>query len=141
VYLEDVDETGEAILITEGQLRAGFAALRDNDLIISSGKHKINVLPDLPWHGFEKGHYVDGVLADGRVLELVIGFHPTSWVFKKDHRIRVSIAAADYPTFRLHPKLSLSNKPDAPDNILPTITVYWSEKYPSHVELPVIPGN
>jgi uncharacterized protein len=72
-------------------------------------------------------------------LKLLIRFHPTSWVFKEGHRIRVSIACADYPTYRLHPKLSPKNAPDDLANIVPTITVHRSQSHPSYIELPVIP--
>src|SRR5690606_3654978 len=34
VYLEDVDAEGQVILVTEGQLRAEFAGLRDNNKMI-----------------------------------------------------------------------------------------------------------
>lgn len=141
VYLEDVDPDGRAVLVTEGQLRAGFAALYNNDEIIDSGAHKIDVLPDLPWHGFEKAEYVERILAGGKVIELVIDLHPTAWVFRKGHHVRVTIACADYPTFRLHPKLSPRNTPDDPQNRVPTITVHRSASQPSHVELPVIPES
>jgi predicted acyl esterase len=140
-YLEDVDPQGQAVLVTEGQLRAGFAKLYNNDKMILGGKHKIDVLPNLPWHGYEKAEYVDGILAGGKVVELVFDLRPTAWVFLKEHRIRLSIACADYPTFRLNPKLSPSNTPDAKDNIVPTITVHRSAPHRSYVELPLIPGR
>jgi len=60
-------------------------------------------------------------------------------VFRKGHRIRVAVACADTPTFRLHPKLSPKNTPDAPDNRVPTITVHRGGSRPSRIELPVIP--
>jgi len=141
LYLEDVDANGEALLVTETQLRAGFADLYDNDKSIAGGKYNIDVLPDLPWHGYERSEYRDRILADSAVVELVIDFLPTSWVFRKGHGIRVSIACADYPTFQLHSKLSPANDPKHPDNIVPTITVYRDTAHPSHVELPVIPGR
>jgi putative CocE/NonD family hydrolase len=139
VYLEDVDEQGRVMLVSEGQLRAGFAALYDNNEMIASGAHKIDVLPDLPWHGYEADQYVDGILANGKVVELVIDLHPTAWVFRKRHRIRLAVACADYPTFRLHPKLSPANTPDDPKNRAPTITVHRTTAHPSSIELPVIP--
>ena len=95
--------------------------------------------PDLPWHGYKESDYVANIFSDDNIVELVSDFHPTSWVFKKGHSIRVSIACADWPTFTLHPKLGPSNDPDDPDNILPVITVYWDEAHPSHIELPIIP--
>ncbi len=136
VYLEDVDEDGRAILVTEGQLRAGFAEMRDNDRM---GRAELDIEPELPWHGYESDDYVDGILADGNIVKLEFDLFPTSWVFKKGHRIRVSVAGADWPTFRLHPELSPQNKPDASDNMAPTITVYRDAPHPSHIRLPVIP--
>lgn len=139
VYLEDVDKDGESLLVTEGQLRAGFAALRNNDKMIAGGKFHIDVKPELPWHGFERADYNDRIFADGNVVELVIDYIPTSWVFRKGHRVRVSIACADYPTFPLHPKLSPKNDPKDPGNVVPTITVYRDATHASYLELPVIP--
>ena len=140
IYLEDVDETGQSVLVTEGQLRAGFAGLYDNDDIIP-GNSGIEVLPELPWHGYRKDQYVEGILADGRTVELRFDFHPTSWVFRKGHRIQVSIACADAPTFRLHPKLAPNNDPDDGENIVPTVTVHWGGNRPSRIELPIIPSS
>lgn len=139
VFLEDVDENGEAILITEGHLRAGFAELYDNDEMINSGETDIDMLPDLPWHGYEQAEYVDAIFADGNIVELVIDFHPTSWVFKEGHSIRVSIACADWPVFELHPELCPTNNPFDPNNIVPNITVYYDAEHESFIELPVIP--
>jgi len=137
-YLEDVDEKGQAVLVTEYSLRAGFAGLHDNDEQIPTDDG-IDVRPDLPWHGFKEADYVDGIFTGNNMVELVTDLHPTSWVFKKGHSIRVSIACADWPSFRLHPKLAPTNKPDEPGNIVPTIIVYRDEFHPSHIELPVIP--
>ncbi|MFB0562019.1 MAG: CocE/NonD family hydrolase [Candidatus Lokiarchaeia archaeon] len=139
VYLEDVDESGEAILITEGLLRAGFADLYNTSEQIYSGDLGFVVKPDLPWHGYEEAQYVDAIFAESNIVELVIDFQPTSWVFKEGHSIRVTIACADWPTFELHPKLSPTNDPSDPDNIVPTITVYRDADHPSFIELPVIP--
>ncbi len=140
-YLEDVDETGEAVLVTENPLRIGFAALYDDDEQIKPNPG-VEVLPDLPWHGFEDAQYVDGILAGGNIVEVVNDLHPTSWVFRQGHRIRVSIACSDWPTFRLNPHLYAgegepTNIPE--DYTAPTITVHRSAVRPSRIELPVIP--
>jgi putative CocE/NonD family hydrolase len=139
VYLVDVDRAGEAVLVSEGMLRAGFAGLYDNDQMIYSGEIDVEVRPELPWHGYESGHYVDRILADGNIVELVIDLQPTSWVFRKGHKIRLAIACADWPTFRLHEKLAPKNHPDDPANIIPSITVYRDAEHPSQIILPVIP--
>jgi len=139
VYLEDVDETGKSVQITEGMLRAGWAKLYDNDLEIKSDKD-FKVLPDLPWHGYQKDQWQDGILADGKSLELTFDLLPTSWVFKKGHRVRVAITASNWPDFRLHPKLSPENSPEDKSTIVPVITVHHDSARPSRIVLPVIPG-
>jgi hypothetical protein len=138
LYLEDIHPDGRAVLITENPMRAGFAGLKDINKIILRGSAGIEVLPKLPWHGYEQADYADGIFNGGNVVELKFDLMPTSWVFKKGHRIRLSIAASDWPTFRLDPALSPSNKPDAPDNILPTVTIHRDAARPSRITLPVI---
>jgi hypothetical protein len=137
-YLEDVDENGRAIQVTDYQIRLGFNNLVDNDRMINSGADGINVKPELPWHGFTSGDYTERVLAGGQIVEVERDLHPTSWVFKKGHRIRLSIACADWPTFRLHPELAPNNRPDDPENVIPTITIHRSKEMSSRVELPVV---
>ncbi|MCP4112976.1 MAG: CocE/NonD family hydrolase [Desulfobacteraceae bacterium] len=141
VYLEDVDENGDAYFVTDGLHRAGFATLMPNEDMLLTPDSGIDVLPDLPWHGYDQADYTDGIFAGGNIAEVVFDLQPTSWVFKKGHRIRVSIACADWPTFFLHPKLSPGNDPEDPDNIVPTITVYRDSEHRSRIELPVIPSE
>jgi len=137
VYLEDVAPDGAAVLVTEGQLRAGFHKLVDNDLIVAAGG--IDVRPDLPWHGYREQDYDERALADSAHLELVIDLLPTSWVFREGHRVRLSIACSDWPTFRLHPRMSPANDPNDPGNLVPTITVYHGGDKGSVLALPIIP--
>jgi len=136
-YLEDVDSAGQAVLVTEYQHRAGFAALRDNDEIIPNNPG-IDVKPDLPWHGFRRADYQPNVFAGGRVVEVVTALYPTAWRFRKGHSIRISITAADWPTFALHPDLAPSNRAGAPGNVVPDLTVYRGGGWASYVELPVV---
>jgi hypothetical protein len=140
VYLEDVDKKGEAYYVTEGKLRGGFAGLVPQEDMISPGA-QIKILPDLPYHGFKDTDYVATIFAGGNPVELVIDLFPTSWVFKRGHQIRVSIACADWPVYDLHPKLSPKNDSKDKGNVLPTITVYRDSKHPSRIELPIIPSN
>ena len=134
-YLEDVDPAGNAVLVTEYQHRA---RLVDNDLLIP-GNTGIDVKPDLPWHGFREADHTDRVFADGAVVRVTTSLYPTSWLFRAGHSIRLSVAAADWPVFDLHPMLSPQNRPDAEDNIVPTITIHYGGEDGSHVVLPVIP--
>jgi hypothetical protein len=138
VYLEDVESGVTAYYVTEGMLRAGFARLVPQEDMLPADS-EIDVKPDLPYHGFKAADYDEDVFADGKVKGLVIDLFPTSWVFKKGHRFRVSIASADWPTFELNPKLSPNNKPVDESNTVPTLTIHHGKKYLSRIELPVVP--
>ena len=140
LYLEDVDVDGTATLVSEGMLRAGFAPLVDNSHILPEDTRSIGVQPNLPWHGYEKGQYIDEILANDNVIELVVDFQPTSYVMRQGHSLQVAVACADFPTFRLHPKLSPANDPQSPDNLIPTITVHRGGSKQSRIEIPVIPA-
>jgi len=135
VYLEDVDDTGRSMMVTEGQLRSGWAALQD---INTPTDCDIEVLPDLPWHGYEKDQYQPGLLANGRIVELVIDLQPTSWTFKAGHSIRLAVTGANWPDFQLNPVLSPKNDPEADDNIKPTIQIHRGASHRSSIMLPVI---
>lgn len=129
VYLEDVDENGKAVLVTEGNLRAGYAKTYDNDTMILGGTTGVDVLPNLPWHGYEKDQYDADVFADGKVVEMTLNLFPTSWTFKEGHSIRITIACANTPTFETNSALSEDT----------VVTIYRNEQYQSKVVLPVIP--
>lgn len=127
VYLEDVDEKGNAVLVTEGVLRAGFAELYDNDTMLQ-GKD-VDVLPDLPWHGYEEGQYNSEIFADGNTVKLEFELFPTSWTFKEGHSLRISIACADTPTFETNSALNEDT----------VVTIYRDSLHPSKVTLLIIP--
>jgi len=135
VYLEDVDESGRSLMVTEGQLRSGWADLQDKNSATDCG---IEVQPDLPWHGYQKDQYQPGLLANGRVVEFVVDLQPTSWTFRAGHSIRLAISAANWPDFQLHPVLSPENNPESTDNTNPTIFIHRGVSHPSSIMLPVI---
>ncbi len=57
---------------------------------------------------------------------MVIGLLPTSYLFLKDHAIRLAFGGADASNFILNP-----NPP-------PVVVVHRSSTYASHLELPVM---
>ncbi|MEL6634290.1 MAG: CocE/NonD family hydrolase [Bacteroidota bacterium] len=136
VYLSDVDEKGEAYYVTDGQLRAGWAKMYDNNVL---AQNQLDVKPELPWHGYEQAQWQEAILASGEAVELTFDLLPTSWKFKKGHKIRLSIAGADAATFELNPTI-------CPDGTLgscaeTTYTIHTGAAHPSRVELPIIPSG
>lgn len=129
IYLEDVAPDGTSLLVTEGQLRA-------NNWRLKRGGPAPGSKPSLPWQGFGKADYAPQPFAGGRVVRLTLDLMPTAWVFKRGHRIRLSLAAADWPSFALHPGLSAANDPAKA-----TSPVWTVQRGPglSTITLPVVP--
>jgi hypothetical protein len=114
VYLEDIDENGVVNYISEGELKASLRKLEPRPW-----------KPDLPWH---RSYAEDAApLTPGQVEEIVIDLQPTSNVFLKGHRLRVSIAGWDNVNFG-GPQF------DPP----PTIRMHRDSVRASYIELPVI---
>jgi putative CocE/NonD family hydrolase len=115
-YLEEVTAEGAARYVTEGCLRASLRTM--------SAAPYDNL--GLPYHqAFDTDI---GPLQPGEPVELVFSLEPTSIVFNKDHRIRLTIACADADnaaTPRLDPA--------------PTISIYRDKDKASFVSLPVVP--
>lgn len=116
VYLEDVDEKGKVIYITEGQLRAIHRK-------VSADRPPYNLL--VPYHTFKKKDAMP--LVPDEVAELTFGLLPTSLLFRKGHRIRVAIAGHDKDTFARMP----------PEGT-PVITVARNKQHASFIDLPVV---
>ncbi len=118
VYLEDVTPKGEVRLITEGQLRALHRKLSTDKPLYDS---------PAPYHSFLQKDAEP--LEPGRITQFVFDLLPTSYLFKKGHRIRVAIAGADRDHFELSP---------GPP---PDLKVYRDALQSSHIVLPTIPRN
>jgi putative CocE/NonD family hydrolase len=114
-YLEEVDPAGVSTYVTEGVLRASYRAL---------GTAPYDNL-GLPYHrGFPEDVKE---LTPGEAVELVFEMQPTSVIFDKGNRLRLTITGADKDnaaTPRLDPA--------------PTLTVYRDKLRPSSISLPVV---
>ncbi|MBE0460920.1 MAG: CocE/NonD family hydrolase [Candidatus Aminicenantes bacterium] len=115
VYLEEVDKSGSSRYITEGMLRASHRKL----------SHPPYNYIGLPYHRSFKEDILP--LNPGEPTNLVFDLHPTSNIFNKGHRIRVTITCADQKSFYT-PELSPP----------PTVTIYRSSQHASFISLPVI---
>ncbi len=115
VYLEDRHPDGQIDYVTEGMLRA----LHRN---VSEDKPPYALFG--PYHTFMRKDAQP--LVPGEVAYLTFDLLPTSYVFKKDHTIRIALAGADKDHFALIP-----TEP-------PIIHVYHGATYTSRIELPFI---
>ncbi len=117
VYLEDVTPQGDVHYVTEGELRAIHRQWQPSDTIFTS-------TGPLPVHRFRRADAAP--LIPGEVTPLLVELLPTSYQFKKGHRIRIALAGADQDHFQ---------NLDGP---APTWEVWHTPDRPSHVELPVV---
>lgn len=115
VYLEDIDSEGNIYLITEGLLRGIHRK-------VSTKRPPYKIVT--PYHSYLSKDAFP--LVPGTVSELIFDLLPTSYQFKKGHKIRVSLSGADKDHFA---------------NVLdeePVWEVYRNAIYPSKIELPVV---
>ena len=115
-YLEDVDESGNVFLLTEGYFRVIHRKISDEE-------PPYNIL--VPYHTFKKEDTLP--LIPGEIAKITFGLLPTSVLIRKGHRLRVAIAGADKDTFvRI------------PSEGFPTITIETNSNNASYIELPII---
>ena len=117
VYLEDVDSRGQVTYVTEGILRGIHREVSEDP---ASWDRPI------PHHSYEAADAE--LMVPGEVVELAFGLHPTSFLFKEGHRIRIAIAGHDASAFRR-----------VPSEGTPLIRVQRNTLHPSRIELPVVP--
>ncbi len=115
VLLEEVDDEGISHYVTEGVLRASHRALAA-----------------APWNNvglpFQRSFAGDRhPLPEEGPGELVMDLHPTSNVFNKGHRMRLTIMGADADNIEL-------------PEVAPTVQVFRNSVHASKIELPVVPG-
>jgi putative CocE/NonD family hydrolase len=116
VYLEDIDEKGRVIYLTEGHLRALHRK-------ISTDAPPYTQFT--PYHSFKSK---DGLpLVPGEITELRFGLLPISVLIKKGHRIRIAIAGADKDSL-----LPIAEEQN------PVIHVARNHMYRSYIDLPII---
>ena len=109
--LTDVWPDGQSILIADGILRA------------RNGNSKNNPTP----------------LGPGEIYLFSINLWAASNVFKKGHRIRLSLTSSNFP--RYDRNLNIWKRPgSAVEAVVATNTIYHDQEHPSCIVLPIFPG-
>jgi uncharacterized protein len=110
--LTDVWPDGRSILITDGILRARYR------------NSKVKPVP----------------LKPGTVNLLSIDLWSTSNVFKKGHRIRVSVSSSNFPRYDRNLNVWKANA-RIEDAVVATNTVHHDSERASYIELPIMPNS
>jgi putative CocE/NonD family hydrolase len=87
-------------------------------------------------HGFDR----PSALVPGRPEEFVINLHQINHVFKKGHRIMIQVQSSWFPVIDRNPQVFVPNIFEAKDSDFKKaeMTIYFDEKHPTRVELPVM---
>jgi putative CocE/NonD family hydrolase len=89
---------------------------------------------------FRKSFTNPEALVPGKPEEFVIGLHQINHMFRKGHRIMIQVQSSWFPMIDRNPQTFIPNIYDAKDSdfIKATHTIYFSEKYPTRIDLPVM---
>ncbi len=120
VYLEEVDDLGVSNYVTDGVMRASHRKLHPKKPWKEMG---------VPYHRSFEQDYVP-FPKNGKPVELVFDLFPTSYIFHKGNRIRVTITGSDTATY-IFPESLDFNPP-------PSIKIYREKKHASYITLPII---
>jgi putative CocE/NonD family hydrolase len=75
-------------------------------------------------------------LEPGQVYEISVDLWSTSLVFNKGHKIRVAVTSSNSPRFDPNPNTGHAFRADK-ETRMATNTIYFSEKFPSRIMLPI----
>ncbi|WP_217562675.1 CocE/NonD family hydrolase [Paenibacillus sp. GbtcB18] len=116
-YLEDISPNGESKYVTEGAIKASHH---------KESKPIYNNL-GLPFHSGNKADIEN--LKPGEIVNLSFDLIPTSYIFEKGHRIRLTITGSDIDN-ALTPIIKDAN-----------FSIFRNSVHSSFIELPVIGGT
>jgi hypothetical protein len=89
---------------------------------------------------FRKSFTKPEALIPGKPEEFVFGLHQINHMFKKGHRMMIQVQSSWFPMIDRNPQTFVPNIYEAKESdfIKTTNTVYFSEKYPTRIDLPVM---
>lgn len=137
---EDVEVTGPIKLIlyaaTDGPDTDWSAKLCD----VSPTGYAKNLCDGIIRARYRESLTQPALLEPNRVYEYELELGVTGNVFRKGHRLRIEISSSNFPRFTRNPN---TGHPFGLDSELRVArqTIYHARNFPSHLILPVIPGN
>ena len=104
------------------------------------GGFDLNIADGIVRARFRDSLKQEKLMRPGTVYPFTVKLYPTANVFKKGHRIRVDISSSNFPRFDVNPN---TGEPLAEHRRTVTAnnTILHDREHPSHLVLPVIPGQ
>jgi hypothetical protein len=110
----------------------------DDDLLLSG--YMFPVAMEVFRGRYRKSFSDPTPLVPNQPEEFTIDLHQINHVFRKGHRMMIQVQSTWFPIIDRNPQKFVPNIFKAKDNdfIKATHRVYFSEKYPTYIELPVL---
>ena len=87
---------------------------------------------------YRNGDEAPVLMAPGTIYPFTIAIHPTSNLFKKGHRIRLTVTSSSFPKWYPNGNTGREMLDDRP-GVIATNTIYHDDEHPSRLIVPVIP--
>jgi putative CocE/NonD family hydrolase len=115
-----------------------YPAFDPNNLLMSG--YEFPVTMEVFRGRFRKSFEKPEALIPGKPEEFVIDLHQINHVFKKGHRIMIQIQSSWFPMIDRNPQKFVPNIFEAKESdYTKTVqTIYYTEQFPTHIELPVM---
>ncbi|MCP4178007.1 MAG: CocE/NonD family hydrolase [bacterium] len=111
VYISDLDVYGNIDYVTEGLFRTCHYKLQEDNLLY---------IQPVPHHSYKREDEI--MLEEDTTTKITFDLQPISYLFRKGHSIKVSIAGADKDNFAIlpspPPEIELFHGPDNPSVII-----------------------
>lgn len=110
------------------------------DKSLSMSNYQLPVAMEVFRGRFRKSFEKPEPFVPGKPEEIVIDLHQINHTFKKGHRLMIQIQSTWFPVIDRNPQKFVSNifEANESDFIKAEHTIYCTEKYPTHIELPIM---
>ncbi|OIR00724.1 cocaine esterase [mine drainage metagenome] len=110
------------------------------DKSLSMSNYQLPVAMEVFRGRFRKSFTKPEPFVPGKVEEIVIDLHQINHTFKKGHRLMIQIQSTWFPVIDRNPQKFVPNIFEAKESdfIKAVHTIYFTQQYPTHIELPVM---
>nr|WP_263327630.1 CocE/NonD family hydrolase [Neobacillus sp. Marseille-Q6967] len=138
VLQEDIEVTGPVKVILYASSSAVDTDFTAKLIDVHPNQKAFNIVDGIIRAKYRDPNNPGSLITPNEVYQYEIDLLSTSNLFKKGHRIRVEISSSNFPRFDRNTNTGESGRDSS---VLKTAEqrVFHSEKYPSHIFLPVIP--
>jgi uncharacterized protein len=138
VLAEDLEVTGPVKVVLYAASSAVDTDFTAKLVDVHLNGKAINIVDGIIRAKYREKNQPASLITPNEVYCYEIDLLATSNVFKKGHKLRVEISSSNFPRFDRNTNTGESGK-NSKELISAFQRIYHSEKYPSHILLPVIP--